>query len=301
MSDPLLKSPLGASSKLTDEMVDRIKRQLLFGEAPPAGRNSGCFQKGQSGNPKGRPKKTPAAPAKTDTTPIGELALKEAGRVIQAREGDQLKDLTIIEAVLRAQGAAALKGDPWAQKHYIDRFEKSQNERAAAIEADHAYWQAHIEECAREAAEAARRGEARPVFYPDPTELIFKAGEFVKVLGPRTKEQADLHTLYSKWRDAFYVQSVLNERCVPPGEEDDGRANEAYLAANFIDQMLPQRFRLKDIELYFLMHPYEVMTKRELLKQARAIWRSLGIPLPRGYRFPMKGFVERFVESYQAK
>lgn len=301
MSNPSLKSPQGASSKLTGEMVDRIKRKVLFGEAPTAGRNSGRFQKGQSGNLKGRPKKTLHSPAKAHTTPIGEFVLKEAGRVIQAREGDQVKELTIIEAVLHAQGAAALKGNPWAQKHYIDRFEKSQKERAATIEADHTYWQAHIEECARETVEAAHRGEAPPVFYPDPTELVFKAGEFVKVLGPRNKEEADLHALYSKWRDAFYVQSVLNERCVPPGAADDGCANEAYLAATFIDQMLPLRFRLKGSELYFLLRPYEVMTKRELLKQARAIWRSLGMPLPRGYRLPTKGFVERFVESYQAK
>ena len=61
------------------------------------------FVKGQSGNPRGRPPGMSAKRAKA-------LALKEAYRVVTVREGDKVVRLPVLQAVMRAQLALAVKG-----------------------------------------------------------------------------------------------------------------------------------------------------------------------------------------------
>ena len=55
------------------------------------------FKKGQSGNPSGRPKSGAAIPARAY-----DLTLKAAERMVRVREGDQVYEISSLEAVVRA-------------------------------------------------------------------------------------------------------------------------------------------------------------------------------------------------------
>jgi hypothetical protein len=65
------------------------------------------FQKGKSGNPRGRAK----TPAISDMAPLIESILAES---VKVREGEQTRIVSNLEAVLQAQLALALKGNPAA-------------------------------------------------------------------------------------------------------------------------------------------------------------------------------------------
>jgi hypothetical protein len=82
------------------------------------------FRKGQSGNPGGRPRGMTAGKATA-------LALKEAYRPVNVREGDKVITLPAIQAVLRCQVALAAKGNGPAQRALIEAIQAIEREIAA--------------------------------------------------------------------------------------------------------------------------------------------------------------------------
>jgi hypothetical protein len=86
------------------------------------------FSKGQSGNPGGRPRGMTAGRATA-------LALKEAYRLVNVREGDKVITLPAIQAVLRSQVALAAKGNGAAQRAVIEAIQAIEREIEAHVTA----------------------------------------------------------------------------------------------------------------------------------------------------------------------
>jgi hypothetical protein len=86
------------------------------------------FRKGQSGNPGGRPRGMTAGRATA-------LALKEAYRSVNVREGDKVITLPAIQAVLRSQVALAAKGNGAAQRAVIEAVQAIEREIEAHVTA----------------------------------------------------------------------------------------------------------------------------------------------------------------------
>jgi len=86
------------------------------------------FRKGQSGNPGGRPRGMTAGRATA-------LALKEAYRPVNVREGDKVITLPAIQAVLRSQVALAAKGNGAAQRAVIEAVQAIEREIEAHVTA----------------------------------------------------------------------------------------------------------------------------------------------------------------------
>ena len=71
------------------------------------------FRNGQSGNPGGRPRRPPGGQAEG-------LTRKELFRWVQVREGDKVKWMPALQAVLRSLVTTAAKGNTAAQRHLLD-------------------------------------------------------------------------------------------------------------------------------------------------------------------------------------
>jgi hypothetical protein len=101
------------------------------------------FQKGKSGNPSGRPRRTATERAKA-------LALKEAYRTVTVRDGDRVASLPAIQAVLRSQMAAAANGNVAAQRAFLATVQEIELENQQV-----------------EAARAAKQAARGPLNYTD--------------------------------------------------------------------------------------------------------------------------------------
>lgn len=172
-----------------------------------------CFEKGKSGNPKGRPRRSKPKPKVVDTgygmRAAEEYLRMEAYRPITIREGDQVIELPAIQAVFRAMGVAAMKGNRFVQKTLVDMVAKMEAEHyqtrfdlfSQMVEYKH-NWDKEIERC-------RRLGLPEPAMIPHPDDIILNPNNGdVKILGPQTKEQKQ--RLDEALRRRFEAQEEVN-------------------------------------------------------------------------------------------
>ena len=116
-----------------------------YGRPPAAHR----FKAGQSGNPRGRPRKArsvaDARPARNGSLATDLVLLDEAYRPIQLREGDTPTTLSTVSAVYRAMAVAAVKGNRFAQRTFTERVQQAEARRRENSRADRYRRQVQVE------------------------------------------------------------------------------------------------------------------------------------------------------------
>src|SRR5579859_5668257 len=135
------------------------------------------FQKGQSGNPGGRPRGT--------GTRVKQLALDEAYREVAVDEEGEATTMPAIQAVIRAQLALAAKRNGPAQRAVLKMVQEIETERAA-IEAEEA---ARLALAARRTAYLRRLAEEE-ARYKKQTQAAEAGGWAADASGARPGESA---------------------------------------------------------------------------------------------------------------
>lgn len=288
------ETPKRAAPGLSRDATDNVKRQVLLGVGYRRPPEHSRFKKGQSGNPKGRPKRQ-------DTAGEGSrlarsLILKEAERLVTIREGEETRQMPAIEVILRAQTKAAANGNAYAQKHMIDRFTWADRHRQEEIDVSNAFWRKYIDWHRQKMAEAEAGGEPSPASLPHPDDVVIDNETGVRFIGPVDEIWAAKLEETIKVRDILIMQDALDHRLVEDPEGHD-RPSTALLFAILLDKGVPARFRLSKAEWTERMIRYDQMPKRELLKAVCRAWKELGRPTPRGRTFPPLRWGEQQIDN----
>lgn len=276
--------------KLPAAAMENLKHDMFFG-TNPAPAKGGRFKQGQSGNPKGRPKRAPEPNLSLGEQSVHAATLRESKRLVSIRENDATSQVTMADAIVRAQLASAAKGHPIAQRDALARIERAQYEEARVIGKSHEFWERYRDESWAAIARAKREGSPIPNPLPHPDDIVIEPSMRVRFEGPCDAEEAARYARTCELRDALVMQYALDERL-----DGEGPPTGALLALDVLNRILPERMRLSDAALTYQLLRYEGMAKRELLKRVYRAWRALGTNLPRGWRFPSLERVKQRLE-----
>jgi hypothetical protein len=148
------------------------------------------FQKGKSGNPRGRPKEAKDKLPAINEERMKSILIEEAYRAIKVRDGSREVTIPMIRAVVRSMALAAVKGQARSQRMFTALLQATEKERKTehdlTLESAIEYkteWEDELER--RTALGIVGRD---PIPHPDDVIINVKTGE-VHITGPVTKQE----------------------------------------------------------------------------------------------------------------
>jgi Family of unknown function (DUF5681) len=221
---------------------------------PPANHQ---FKKGRSGNPRGRPRKQKVTntqgPNSFGGQPANQYLLQEAYRPVVVREGEQTIELPAIQAVFRAMGVAAMKGNRFAQRTIAELVQSVETEdRKLQLEHLETMINYKVEwERAIERARALGQPEPQPIPHPDDVIIDFRSGH-ARVCGPLTKDDKATWDRLLEYRDELQGEISYFAAAYRKSRSADRKAHALDMwmfEQKLYDRMndnLPKRYR-KDL------------------------------------------------------
>lgn len=261
---------------------EKMKRQLLFGTGYASPPKENQFKKGQSGNPKGRPKKTSSDVSLSDQPTLSAI-LSTALRMVQVRDEGGPTEINMRDALARAAFAGAVKGNARSQALVFDLLRKGDEARAREIRGSNEFWRDYKNRVSAEIEAARNQGISSPTPLPHPDDIVIDHENGPQFLGPIDEAEQKMVQDTLRCRDVLIMQDALDRRSDVIDYDEIGSAE---LLAMVLERGVPARLRLSQTEWVHRAMKYESMPKRVLLKLLHESWTRIGRPLPRGFVFP---------------
>ncbi len=217
------------------------------------------FAKGRSGNPKGRPARSPANQAKNTVPKLphgaGKFIIQEAYRPVTIREGDATIELPAIQAAMRALTIAAMKGSRLSQKVLAELVKEAEAKHRADTEAEmeaaleyKQRWTDHLQQL-------RARGLPEPELVPHPDDIMidFRNGG-AQVRGPLTDDDKEQHDMKVARRND--AQAEVSEYAKLHRRARDPKRKQMWLEwwlaeqliFDMINDSLPPRYKVKLVD-----------------------------------------------------
>lgn len=201
MSGGRRKAQTPASNALATGQ-DRASYEVGYGKPPKRTR----FEPGVSGNPRGRPKGAKNKRPALNEERMKAIVLDEAYRQVAMRDGEKTVSVPIAQAVIRALGVKAVKGDHRSQRLFAELLGSTERANKAIhdelLETAIEYkvgWEAELER-------RAQYGLSGPEPLPHPDHVVIDMHHgTVSFTGPRTKEEK------AKWDECMERRAMCEE------------------------------------------------------------------------------------------
>ena len=242
------------------------------------------FAKGQSGNPRGRPRKAKPRPLKLSDAPSDLFLEEEAYRSITLRENGQAIELPALQAVMRAAVAKAIKGNRLAMKFFMDCVAQAEEQHYQRKIRNYRWLQELKRDGEQALADHERRGLPAPELLPHPEDIVLNpaTGE-ARIDGPATPEDVCYCEHTMQLRDYGLLcsaQAAKTGKGLKFRHED--KTVCAYsLLAQLLNQTLPRRYRWQEHKAVSLMMEYRSLTRRERERRIDAEYTQLETNRPR--------------------
>jgi Family of unknown function (DUF5681) len=220
--------------------------QVGRGKPPVASR----FRKGQSGNPKGRPRK--AKPIALTGPSSALLSAPTFNAAVLADGARQLKvngDIkSMREAVIQAMGVQGVKGGVLAGRTYLNALAREEAKLMEARRPDYEFWRDYKAKALATIEAAIQQGETPPEVLPHPDDIAIDHGTLlVEINGPVDTVSLREYEAIRHKRDLLFELMAFTrtwiEMDAKPEEQRIGVLGAAWFQH---DAMLPKRMRSMD-------------------------------------------------------
>jgi hypothetical protein len=147
------------------------------------------FKKGQSGNPRGRPRGRKHAEWEPYER-MKELVLQESYRLVEFQEGGQKIRLPLIQLMIRKMGISAAQGNSRARRDYMDLLGSIEQELSAAHKKYCKTMFDNKKDVGEEFERRRKSNPSEPAPVPHPDDIIINpATGSIRLYGPSSKEE----------------------------------------------------------------------------------------------------------------
>lgn len=243
------------------------------------------FKKGQSGNPKGRPRKPKPAPKppRFHQLPTETYLETEAYRELLLRENGKEITLPATQAILRALAAGAIQGKRLHVRDFFRLVRGAEKENFELLIQRYN----RLKDCKREGerilTDCKRRGVDPPVLLPHPEDIVLRpaTGE-AWVNGPEDEDDLRFYEHSQQLRDHLVLVGSKTWKEETRQQEVDGvqRYNTGFVLAHLFNHFFPRRFQWKENEDVSLMLRYLSLTKPERERKIADEWARLQATMP---------------------
>ncbi len=171
---------------MSDDDTDKSKHEVGFGKPPKHTQ----FQKGQSGNPKGRPKGSKNKPQAFPVNELNEFIFKECMEEITIQTGGNKKKVKKIEAVIKSAIKNAMTGDHRSQRLVMESFRSAEKDILDFSKEKLEIAIQYKSGAQREIDHTRKLGLPEPDILPHPEHILIdpRTGE-VEIIGPMNKKE----------------------------------------------------------------------------------------------------------------
>lgn len=264
------------------------------------------FAKGQSGNPRGRPKKPNPRPLKLSDAPSDLFLEEEAYRSVTLRENGQVIELPVTKAVLRSLAAGAIKGNRLSQKYFLEYVSRAEDLHLRTKVEHYVRLDALKRDGERALAESERRGLPPPELLPHPDDIILNpsTGE-ARIEGPETLEDVHYYEHTMQLRDYGLLCSAQADKTGKGFKlRHEGKTLCGYYFLAFLlDRTLPRRYQWRENDAIHLMMEYQGLARRVRERRIETEFARLDAMRPRLSRVTpeMEEGIDRIVHKFFTK
>jgi hypothetical protein len=275
-------------------MSDRRDDEAVGYKKPPKWSR---FSKGQSGNPKGRPRKPKEGPLIITDSVTDDVLRRELRRILRVKDGTGTLELTAFEVAVRAQVQSAAKGNAMAQRDIIRTGRELELRDAERMRVSHiekcneferwVQWKQYRAKLWREA-EAMGTQPANP--WPHPQDMLLDEQKLdFHIRGPVNEADIPYYNYLVAQRDLNFVRGDLSLR--RNGKNSKALADIYAVIWASLDAYLPLRWQIgKDCGQRSLeVAMTDARKLKSLLKQCEAdslYWHKIAFPFGERVRLP---------------
>ena len=248
---------------------DKSKSTATYGTGygkPPTDHR---FQKGQSGNPKGRPRRAKQAPEplKLRDAPLRGQLETEAYRMLSLQENGKPVEIPTSQAIMRTMLVNPLKtGNRLALKQAYELL-KGEEEKARQKFVDNYHYYADLKKQGEaELKRCQEKNLPAPTLYPHPADILLDpVRQEVYVLGPSSPEEVLPYYKQVLWRDLAIALSIEFEGKHSPAQDPEAPSGSMcfLMISTTINDTLPPSMQRTEAELATAYMDWLYMSKKE--------------------------------------